>query len=306
MHETALRSILSGAFNESFEQGFPPIVTPRNGSIPAFRMVYLPSGTFIMGDDSQYPAEKPAHKVELSSFYMGEFQVSQELYQAVTRDNPSSFKNNKKPVEQVTWYNAANFCNQLSIILGLQEVYKIKNDEKCNWNKAAAGFRLPTEAEWEYAARGGVSISSDTAGDTDDMTVGLRFRSGPDAGVERSRNTDFIYSGSNNLNSLGWYSDNSYSSTKKNGLKFPNSAGFYDMSGNLWEWCWDCYEGSYYQKCKNERIIKNPDGQQSGNSNVLRGGAWNSRAGYCRSTNRGNNNPRNGWNDRGIRFVLGL
>ena len=295
MHETALHSILSGAFNESFEQDFPPLITPRNPEIPAFRMVYLPGGMFTMGDDNgQYDREKPAHKVELSPFYMAEYQVTQELYLAVTGTNPSRFQNLKKPVESVTWYNAADFCNLLSAKLGLQEVYKKTGDDKYEWNNAATGFRLPTEAEWEFAA-------------------GLRLRSVP--GIpeknfekpvpERSRRNDqFLYSGSNNLNHVSWYSENSHGSSKKSGLKFPNAAGLYDMSGNLWEWCWDWYDEKYYQKCKNEGIIKNPRGQQSGNSRVLRGGSWGSETVICRVAGRSINDPHREGHGGGFRLCL--
>jgi len=292
MHETALHSILSGAFNESFEQDFPPLITPRNPEIPAFRMVYLPGGIFTMGDDNgQYDREKPAHKVELNPFYLAEFQVTQELYQAVTGNNPSRFQNLKKPVERVSWYNAADFCNLLSAKLGLQEVYKKTGDDKYEWNSAATGIRLPTEAEWEFAGRG-------------DYSSPFWGRSGGGNENSRKQGGSLIYSGSNNLNHVGWYDENSHGSSKKPGLKFPNAAGLYDMSGNLWEWCWDWYDEKYYQKCKNEGIIKNPRGQQSGNSRVLRGGSWDFVAVSCRLAFRSYSYPHGEWYDYGFRLCL--
>lgn len=246
-------------------------------------MVYLPGGIFTMGDDnSQYNDEKPAHKVELSPFYMAEFQVTQELYLALAGKNPSRFQNLKKPVEQVSWYNAVDFCNLLRAKLGLQEVYKKTGDDKYEWNNATTGFRLPTEAEWEFAARG--ATSSPTAGGR------------PGGGL--------IYSGSNNLNPVAWYTENSHGSSKKPGLKFPNAAGLYDMSGNLYEWCWDWFDEKFYQKCKNEGIVKNPHGQQSGSSRVLRGGSWGDGTDYCRMAYRINSYPHSKWNDYGFRLCL--
>ncbi len=284
MTDTATQHKLSSAFNENFEAGFPPLITPRDNDIPAFRMVYLPGGTFMMGDDnSKYDEEKPAHEVKLSGFYMAEFQVTQKLYQAITGNNPSNFQNSKKPVEQVTWFDAVNFCNTLGAKLGLQPCYKKVSDNDYQWDKTAKGLRLPTEAEWEFACRG-------------DNSAPLTGR--PEGGHK--------YAGSNNLDNIGWYDENSHGRSKKAGLKFPNAAGLYDMSGNLFEWCQDWFDEKYYQKCKDRGIVKNPSGPETGKSRVLRGGSWGYDAFYGRSAYRFNDLPGNIWFNFSFRLVLGL
>jgi len=266
MNETAT-NMLSEAFNESFDDGFPQLITPKNTDIPASRMVFLPGDTFTMGGSEYKP-----HKVKLSSFYMAAFQVTQELYLAITGNNPSRFQNPKKPVEQVTWFSAVDFCNELSTKIGLQQVYKKTGDNEYEWVRTAKGIRLPTEAEWEYAARGGAQE----------------------------------YAGSNKLENVGWYNENSHGQSKKPGLKFPNATKLYDMSGNLFEWCYDWYGKDYYQKCKDEGIVKNPDGPKTGEYRVLRGGSWRNYAIGSRTAYRRNILPGGGWLSYGFRMVLGL
>jgi len=282
MELSEVNTMLAGAFNEDFSQGCPQIITPRRKSIPAFRMVYLPGGTFIMGDEKGFDMEKPAHPVKLNPFYMAEFLVSQELYIYVTGKNPSSFKNLQKPVDSVNWFDAIGFCNALSKELGLAEVYKQNKNENFEWVENHAGIRLPTEAEWEYAAKGGLKIH--------------------ETGKKRNEN---IYSGSDRLETVGWYAENSHGRSMKNGLKFPNQAGIYDMSGNLWEWCWDGFDEKYYGKCKKQGVVENPRNEK-GEYRVLRGGAWSLGAAICRTADRIGIHPRNDWADGGFRFVLGL
>jgi formylglycine-generating enzyme required for sulfatase activity len=203
--------------------------------------------------------------VTVSSFYIGKYEVTQKEWKAVMGNNPSNFKGDKRPVEQITWYQAVEFCNKLSQKEGLTPAYTINGTSvSCNWN--ANGYRLPTEAEWEFAARGG------------------------------KLSKGYTYSGSNNLDEVGWYSSNSSSQTKDVGTKRANELGIYDMSGDVWEWCWDCY-GHYSLSTQT-----NPTGATSGSNRVIRGGSWNKGGYYCRVANRDYNYPYYSFNYLGFRL----
>ena len=195
-----------------------------------FTMVKVDGGTFTMGS-TNYDAlddEKPAHSVTLSSYYIGQTEVTQALWQAVMGNNPSKFKGARRPVEQVSWNDCQTFIRKLNSLTG-------------------QNFKLPTEAQWEYAARGG----------------------------RKSRG--YKYAGSNDLGSVAWYTVNSYDKgsnspdygTHNVATKQANELGLYDMSGNVWEWCsdWKGYYGSSSQT--------NPTGPYSGSARVTRGGGWN-------------------------------
>jgi formylglycine-generating enzyme required for sulfatase activity len=206
-------------------------------------MVTLPAGSFLMGSSASDPDagidEKPQHQVKLNSFSIGKYSVTQEQYQAVLGKNPSSFNNNSKnPVEQVSWHDAQEFCKKLNQLTGKK-------------------YRLPTEAEWEYACRAGTQT---------------RFYFGDDAAK---------------LGDYGWYSRNSGSKTHPVGEKKPNDWGLYDMSGNVWEWCEDSLHDSYANKPEN---IKNNGNATWSSSNislrVLRGGSWLDTWRNCRSASR--------------------
>ncbi len=206
-------------------------------------MVYVQGGTFMMGATAEqvseaWNGEKPAHQVTLSSFSIGRYEVTQEEWQAVMGSNPSYFKGSRKPVEQVSWNDCKSFISKLNSITG-------KN------------FRLPTEAEWEFASRGGI------------------------------KSQGYKYSGSNNLNSVAWYADNSGNTTHDVGQKSPNELGIYDMSGNVWEWCQDWYAINYYSSSPQT----NPMGPSSGSYRVGRGGCWSSNARNCRVSSRLNYIP---------------
>ena len=199
--------------------------------------VLVEGGSFLMGSNSRRSNEKPVHQVSLSSFYMGKYEVSQKEWREVMGNNPSKSKGDNLPVECVTWYDAVEYCNKRSLKEGLLPCYSgSREDIKCDWT--ANGYRLPMEAEWEYAARGGKASKG------------------------------YEYSGSNDLDSVGWYRVNSESKTDAVGGKVPNELGLYDMSGNVWEWCWDIY-GSYPSGAQ-----YNPTGSNSGSYRVLRGGSW--------------------------------
>jgi len=259
-------------------------------------MVWVPAGTFQMGQDGVNGAT-PVHKVTLTNgFYMGKYQVTQEQYKAVMGSNPSNFTAavsgesgtpGKLPVEMVSWYDAIVFCNKLSMMEGLNPAYSINNstnpatwgdvpttsDSKWDAVEIVAnsnGYRLPTEAQWEYAARGG----NDPA------------------------YADYNYSGSNNdANSVAWYDYNSGNKTHEVGKNAPNNLGLYDMSGNVYEWCWDWFENY------NNEDRTDPSGASAGTSRVVRGGCWGSSAGDLRSAYRFNNDPYSGSFYLGFRLV---
>ncbi len=207
-------------------------------------MVFVEGGTFMMGSNDGTGYEKPIHEVTLPSFWIGKYQVTQKEWVDVMGNNPSHWKSDLLPVENVSWFEAVEYCNKRSIREGLAPCYSGSgNDIVCNWN--SNGYRLPTEAEWEFAARGGV------------------------------KNWGYKYSGSNDVNAVAWYDGNSRGQTHEVGAKSPNELSIYDMSGNIWEWCWDIY-GAYPSSHQT-----NPRGADSGSSRVFRGGSWSSYAGYC-------------------------
>ncbi len=241
-------------------------------------MIQIPGGTFIMGDThgNYYSNELPTHSVTLNSFSIGKYELTQGEFASVMGFNPATGHGvgNDHPVYNVSWYSAIKYCNLRSMADGLAPVYSIYgstdpadwgpvpesdhaawNAAVCNWN--SEGYRLPTEAEWEYAARGAAI--------------------GP----------DYLYSGSDQINDVAWYHLNDTSGgypsgTKPVGQKAPNSIGTHDMSGNVIEWCWDWYSPSYYSSSPSS----NPTGPASGSSRVARNSGWNGFAGGCRVSYR--------------------
>ena len=236
-----------------------PVANSDNISIPvkdgiSIDMVRVEAGTFTMGAtvEMMYTLddEKPTHRVTLTNdYYMGKYEVTQALWQAVMGNNPSEFKGGNLPVENVSWNDCQEFISKLNRITGKT-------------------FRLPTEAEWEYAAHGG----------------------------KKSRG--YQYSGSNNLSDVAWCTDNSGNKTHTVGTKQPNELGIYDMSGNVWEWCQDRY-GKYSSSSQ-----VNPTGANSGFRRVYRGGSWRGAVRYCRSSYRGGDTPGSRDNFRGVRLIL--
>ena len=223
-------------------------------NLPDIAMVYVSGGTFTMGATSEqgsdaYDWEKPAHSVTLSGYYIGKYEVTQELWKAVMGSNPSYYKGDNLPVERVSWNDVQEFLRKLNAMTGKR-------------------YRLPTEAEWEFAARGGNSSRG------------------------------YKYSGGNSLGSVAWYYDNSGSRTHAVGTKSPNELGIYDMSGNVLEWCQDWW-GSYSSSSQ-----RNPKGPNSGSDRVDRGGSWLNDARLCRVSNRGGNTPDDRNFSLGFRLAL--
>jgi formylglycine-generating enzyme required for sulfatase activity len=208
-----------------------------------------------MGSNTGEDDERPVHTVQIRSFRMGRYEVTQAEWIAVMGSNPSNFKGDTLPVENVSWYEAVEFCNTLSIKEGLTPAFRGSGSTIiCNFN--ANGYRLPTEAEWEYAAKGGQ----------------------PESMVSE-------YSGGYQVDDVGGYDANSGGTSHPVGIKTPNGFGIHDMSGNVWEWCWDWYGDSYTSE--NQTDPKGPWGPASPDAlRVDRGGSWNHGAQFLRSSNR--------------------
>ncbi|MBR5106339.1 MAG: SUMF1/EgtB/PvdO family nonheme iron enzyme [Alistipes sp.] len=210
------------------------------------KMIYVEGSTFSMGSTAGGSDEKPVHSVTLDSYYIAETEVTQAQWRAIMGNNPSYYKGDNRPVENVSWFEAQKFCEKLSAMTGKKYV-------------------LPTEAQWEYAARGG------------------------------NKSKGYTYNGSNDIGKVAKYNSSDGHNNVKS--KQPNELGIYDMSGNVWEWCSDWY-GSY-----SSSSLANPTGPSSGSNRVLRGGSWSNIAGNCRVPNRYSSGPSNRNGIIGFRFV---
>ena len=220
----------------------------------SYEMVWVEGGTFRMGATSEqgsdaWDFEKPVHSVTLSGYYIGKTEVTQALWKAVMGSNPSFFEGDNLPEEQVSWDDCQEFIRELNALTG-------------------QNFRLPTEAEWEFACRGG------------------------------NNSRGYKYSGSNYIDNVAWYDGNSGDKTHPVATKSPNELGIYDMSGNVDEWCNDWY-GGYTSGAQT-----NPKGPYGGSCRVRRGGCWNDLAGCCRSSDRSIGRPTIRFNYLGLRLAL--
>jgi len=214
-------------------------VVPPPKDLPWLELVFVEGGTFNMGSHEGRVDEKPVHEVQVGDFFIGKYEVTQAQWQRVMGTNPSHFKNcDQCPVENVSWNDIQEFLNKLN-------------------QQTGENYRLPTEAEWEYAAKGG------------------------------NNSRGFKYAGSNTLDNVAWYVNNSRSKSHRVGQKSPNELGIYDMSGNVYEWCSNYYGQDYYSS----RLRSNPQGPSSGEYRVLRGGSWDLSTFSCRVANRNRVNP---------------
>ena len=254
----AFARLAAGKYSEDLANRIRRIITSRNQKFTVkgitFDMILVEGGTFNMGATSEqgidaYDYSKPVHTVSLSNFYIGETEVTQALWEVVMGYNPSHNKGAENPVECVSWNECQLFLNKLNTITGLY-------------------FRLPTEAEWEYACRGG------------------------------SKSKGYKYSGSNDANRVAWSQENSHNSSHQVKTKSPNELGLYDMSGNVWEWCSDWY-GDYSVLPQT-----NPTGPASGSGRTSRSGSWAHDNGHCISSVRGVDVPDGKGTDVGFRIAL--
>jgi formylglycine-generating enzyme required for sulfatase activity len=265
-----------------------PAVPPQR--ITLIEMVRINGGTFMMGTYiTERSAEETRHQVTVSPFYMGKYEVTQKQWYEVMGTNPSGFKGDNLPVEDVNWYDTIVFCNRLSMKEGLSPAYQIigstapavrgtvpRGYSNSAWNvvlivPGSTGYRLPTEAQWEYACRAGTTMAYNT-------------------GAEISNNT-------------GWYDVNSGGRTRNVGGKPANAWGLHDMHGNVSEWCWDLYE-SYSNEAQTD-----PSGPFLVGSaffgiyRVMRGGSWNRSGQYLRSSSRVRADPSYRSDHVGLRLV---
>ncbi len=266
---------------KGFKDGWTPSATASatytiEPTPPPANFVFVQGGTFNNGTSD----------VTISSFYIDKYEVTQASYQAVMGTNPSYFGGNpNRPVERVSWFKAIEYCNRRSVLEGLTPCYSYSaygtnpddwpsgwntnsdnhTNVSCNWT--ANGYRLPTEMEWMFAAKGG------------------------------NQSQGYTYSGSNTIADVAWYYYNSGSRTHNVGEKTANELGTFDMSGNVWEWVWDIY-GSYPSGSQN-----NPTGASSGSGRVKRGGSWVSSANDCTVSFRFSNDATNSNYHIGFRCV---
>lgn len=231
-------------------------ITVDLGNGVTMQMVLIPTGEFLMGlPDSVTTAwgdEKPQHRVRISKpFYLAKYEVTQQQWQTVMGNNPSVFTAPRNPIENVSWNDAKAFCDRVA-------------------QKDGKEYRLPTEAEWEYACRGGAQTQW-SFGDNE-----------------------------SNLEEYAWFAGNSSHQTHGVGQKMPNAWGLHDMHGNVWEWCRDCYDDSYYQNSAAE----DPEGPTSGSRRVTRGGSWDNQANGCRAASRGNSAIEYRYRNLGFRVAM--
>lgn len=262
-----------------------PVSTSAQTPVIKPEMILLQGGKFQMGSNSSDSSadESPVHSVTLNSFYIGKYEILQKEYLSMLTPNPSRFKNDDTlPVESVTWFDAIKYCNELSKKDSLPPAYNVKSGELLDASGKVTtdvtkvkGYRLPTEAEWEYAAKGG------------------------------DKSGGFKYSGSNTVDEIAVYEANSYIKdisspdygTHKAGSLKTNEQGLFDMSGNVWEWVQDWYDPY------NSNTVTNPYISSGSSSRVLRGGSWIDRAVFQRVSCRYYLTPETRYSDIGFRIV---
>jgi formylglycine-generating enzyme required for sulfatase activity len=223
-------------------------------------MISISGGTFFMGsNEGSFKVTERVHEVTVRPFLLSETEITQELYAEVMNQNPSWFKGSRLPVETVSWLDAVLFCNALSLRFGLSPAYTVEG-ENVIWNRESKGYRLPTEAEWEYAGRGGIY------GAVNSTPLEKAYFAGGDAAA--------------NPQDYCWFSLNGANTTHPVKSKLPNRLGLYDMSGNVWEWCWDRYADYPGEH------VTDYTGSDTGKQRVYRGGAYLNNLNQLRTTFR--------------------
>ena len=251
------------AFTSSNNSEYSNTIHVGNG----LAMVHIAGGGFQMGKKGNFD-EGPEHRVRIADFYIGKYEITQKEWGEIYDNNPSGYQGNEFPVESVSWYDAIEFCNRKSKMSDLSPCYSIKGKQViCDWN--ADGYRLPTEAEWEYASRGA------------------------------NQSHGYIYSGSDDFYLVAWIWINSGNITHKVGGKQPDELGIYDMSGNVAEWCWDWYDSDYYRLSPST----DPKGPNSGIKKVVRGGGMDNSASIVQCTHRSVEDPEKYQKSIGFRVV---
>jgi formylglycine-generating enzyme required for sulfatase activity len=240
-------------------------------------MVFIKGGTFTMGSPATEAGsdyDELPHQVTVSSFFLGKYEVTQDEYQRIMKNNPSNFKGEKLPVESISWYNAVTFCNNLSKRRGLAQAY-VLDSKGVMWDKNADGYRLPTEAEWEYACRAGTGTPFNTG-------VNITADQANFDGAEQYDNND-----------KGAFPEK----TMPVGSYPANEWSLHDMHGNVYEWCWDLY-ANYVRGEQTD-----PTGPVSGTFRVIRGGSWANSGEAIRSASRGIYIPGGGNERIGFRLA---
>jgi len=239
----------AGSASSRPESAPETLVTPTG-----IEMVLVPAGRFVMGSEDGPQDEAPPRTVELGAFLMDTNEVTQESYRRLMGRNPSKFEGPDRPVERLSYFGAVQYCNMRSLREKLAPCYDL-DTLACDFG--ADGYRLPTEAEWEYACR---------AGTTTPLSFGNDSRK---------------------LGDHAWFQDNAGKATHPVRQKRPNPWGLYDVHGNVAEWCHDFYDAGYYQRGE----TRDPRGPESGDERVLRGGHWAGSAATCRSSARASEQP---------------
>ncbi|MEI7721745.1 MAG: SUMF1/EgtB/PvdO family nonheme iron enzyme [Verrucomicrobiota bacterium] len=243
--------------------------------------ILVPNGSFLMGasdsDRDSWGDEKPQHQVTLSAYLIGQYDVTFDEYDAYciatgrkAKPKDEKWGRDNRPVINVSWFDAVSYCNWLSKQEGLSPSYTI-NGTTVSCDFSANGYRLPTEAEWEYAAKGGQAANA------------------------LAQNA--FYAGSTNIEEVAWYANNSNGMTHPVGQKIPNSLGLFDMAGNVWQWCWD-WRGAYSSDSQTD-----PTGADTGVARIQRGGAWKFDPTMLRSTIRAYSIPLTASGLLGFRLV---
>ena len=245
-----------------------PSITKTSSGV---EMVLIPAGRFVMGDAAGAKDERPPHPVQVSAFYMDRFEVTQRDFSRSTGYNPSKRERDGDAVDQVRWTEAIDYCNKRSEAERLEPCYDLSTGA-CRFE--ASGYRLPTEAEWEYACRAGTTT---------------RYFFGDDPA---------------GLDAYAWYDKNAAKESRPVGARKPNPWGLHDMAGSLLEWCNDRYAEDWYASSP----AADPVGPAAGKDRVLRGGSWNMGPDKCRSAIRFHDEPSNadscfGWDSYGFRCV---